>query len=235
VSHYGQEDFVTGHYGHPPRVQVWTKQLQPYLLAAVTMKLCVLIPITVPGISDLLIAFAHTILSVLSLDAQVIFVLAVFPTIMNVFQFCVVDQVIKAGKGTEQKTEHDSDYDLDDDEAMYRPLAVEEWANGPNGSGASPAGGTGVGPGGSGDNNGTPRLRGSAILNSRPSSRANSVTGSLPGSPRLAPEDAHLLGEYRKTGGLGLSGVERRDDEASVLFASSPVTSPTGAFATRRL
>ncbi len=73
------------------------------------MKLIVLLMLTLPGISGALIRWSQGMLGYLSLDVQVVFVLAIFPVIMNVFQFCVMDQVIKAGKGAEHKEAHDYD------------------------------------------------------------------------------------------------------------------------------
>lgn len=91
------------------------------------MKLIVLLPLTLPKISNVLIRWGQNLLSWLSVDSQVIFVLAIFPVIMNVFQFCVMDQLIKAGKGAEAKNDHDSDtYEDDDDEEGYRPLPTRE-------------------------------------------------------------------------------------------------------------
>jgi hypothetical protein len=204
------------------------------------MKLVVLIPLTLPGISDHLISFAHNILSVLSLDAQVVFVLAVFPTIMNVFQFCVVDQLIKAGKGAEQKIEHDSDYDLDDEEEgtrMYRPLATEEFSNG-NGTGheLAVAGNNSNAPAFSP----SPRRRASSMqagskpLLSRTSSFAN-IASSRPTSPLLMAEDAHLP---NRAGSLGLSGIgEETGRSAFNNFTSrsdGPPSNTSGASRTRR-
>jgi hypothetical protein len=80
----------------------WARQLQPYLAAVITMKLIVLLMLTLPGISGALIRWSQGMLGYLSLDVQVVFVLAIFPVIMN-------DQVIKAGKGAEHKEAHDYD------------------------------------------------------------------------------------------------------------------------------
>ncbi|TXT05036.1 hypothetical protein VHUM_03856 [Vanrija humicola] len=127
ATHYGLDGYKSGYYGNPPQWQLWGRQLQPYLLAVVTMKLIVLLPLTLPKISNVLIRFGQSLLSWLSVDSQVIFVLAIFPVIMNVFQFCVMDQLIKAGKGADAKHEHDSDtYDDEDDEEGYRPLPTRE-------------------------------------------------------------------------------------------------------------
>ena len=65
------------------------------------MKLLVVLPLTLPRISDALIAFGHTLLESLSPSLQVVFVMALFPLVMNIVQFCIVDQVIKASIGDE--------------------------------------------------------------------------------------------------------------------------------------
>lgn len=90
------------------------------------MKLIVLLALTLPGISGVLIRWGQSMLGYLSLDAQVIFVLAIFPVIMNVFQFCVMDQVIKAGKGAEAKERAGED-DYDEEEMDgYEPVPTRE-------------------------------------------------------------------------------------------------------------
>ncbi|KAL1407131.1 hypothetical protein Q8F55_006545 [Vanrija albida] len=126
ANHYGLEGYKSGYYGNPPQWQLWGRQLQPYLLAVVTMKLIVLLPLTLPKISSILIRFGQSLLSWLSVDSQVIFVLAIFPVIMNVFQFCVMDQLIKAGKGADAKDEQDDEGYDDDEEGGYRPLPTRE-------------------------------------------------------------------------------------------------------------
>lgn len=75
----------------------WWKQLVTYVFSIIIMKLVVLLPLTLPHISDLLLGLGHSMLAYFSPSVQVIFVMAVFPLIMNIVQFCLVDQVIKAG------------------------------------------------------------------------------------------------------------------------------------------
>lgn len=116
IRHFGPDSYVTGHYGVPPQMSVWLRQLQPYLLAVVAMKLVVLLPLTLPGISGELIRAGQSILGALPADVQVVFVLSIFPLIMNVLQFCLIDQLIKAGK-------HEASDDMEMDMGEpYRPL-----------------------------------------------------------------------------------------------------------------
>ncbi|BEJ11864.1 hypothetical protein CspHIS471_0203240 [Cutaneotrichosporon sp. HIS471] len=123
VEHFGPEGFTSGQYGRPPQWHFWFRQLQPYLAAVVTMKLIVILMLTLPGISGALIRGTQSMLGYLSLDVQVVFVLAIFPVIMNVFQFCVMDQVIKAGKGVEHKEQRDQDEEEMDG---YEPVRTRE-------------------------------------------------------------------------------------------------------------
>ncbi|KAK6905521.1 hypothetical protein L486_07124 [Kwoniella mangroviensis CBS 10435] len=100
------EGFISGQYGHPPNPIFWWKQLAPYIMSIITMKLLVLLPLTLPGISKSLIDWSHNLLDHLGAKSQVIFVMAIFPLVMNVLQFCLVDQVIKAGG----KEDEEDDY-----------------------------------------------------------------------------------------------------------------------------
>ncbi|WWC86070.1 uncharacterized protein L201_000941 [Kwoniella dendrophila CBS 6074] len=101
------EGFISGQYGHPPNPVFWWKQLAPYIMSIIVMKLLVLLPLTLPGISKALINWSHSLLDHLGSQSQVIFVMAIFPLVMNVLQFCLVDQVIKAGgKDDEYNDEH---------------------------------------------------------------------------------------------------------------------------------
>ncbi|KAL7420268.1 hypothetical protein Q5752_005237 [Cryptotrichosporon argae] len=105
----GFDGLASGMYGDPPRPSYWWRQLAPYLLAIVTMKLAVLLPLTLPRISAALIGGTQALLARLPPNAQVVVVLAVFPLIMNVFQFCVIDQIVKAGTGAKGVDGADND------------------------------------------------------------------------------------------------------------------------------
>lgn len=100
-------------------VYSWWKQLLPYTLAVITLKAVVLIPLIVPWTSKGLLRFAHGLLDFLPSALQVVFAMAVFPVVMNVFQFCVVDQIIKAGQGQEKA-------DAEDVEMDYAPVPTTE-------------------------------------------------------------------------------------------------------------
>ncbi|ORX41273.1 Vaculolar membrane protein-domain-containing protein [Kockovaella imperatae] len=96
------EGFQSGHYGVPPKPSFWWKQLIPYILSIIVMKLLVLLPLTLPRISDLLLRFGHFLLQSFAPSVQVVFVMAFFPLVMNIVQFCIVDQVIKASGMSEE-------------------------------------------------------------------------------------------------------------------------------------
>jgi hypothetical protein len=107
----------------------WWKQLIPYLIAIITMKAMVLMPLLLPHISTALLAFAQGALEYLNPSVQVVFAMAVFPIIMNVIQFCIVDQFIKAGRTdtVEDKEEEDTEYTriaTDEEEQRYKPSNI---------------------------------------------------------------------------------------------------------------
>ena len=85
------------------------------------MKLLVLLPLTLPGISTILLRIGHAAIDYLSPSVQVVFVMAVFPLIMNVVQFCLIDQVIKGGKdGQGQDNQYYST--ADEENTPHSPL-----------------------------------------------------------------------------------------------------------------
>ncbi|KAI0701187.1 vacuolar membrane protein-domain-containing protein [Cytidiella melzeri] len=92
----GFKGFETGKYGSPPSLSYWARQLAVYLFALTTMKLIVLaLFAATPGIfkaGEWLLSFLGT-----SDAAQVIFTMGVFPIIMNILQFWLIDSIVKAG------------------------------------------------------------------------------------------------------------------------------------------
>lgn len=116
MERYGVEGLKSGYYGDPPQIAMcvlamdgaddsWWRQLIPYLIAVLIMKILVILPLTLPGISTLLLRFGHAAIEYLSPSLQVVFVMMIFPCIMNVLQATLVDQVIKAGKVEEIEEE----------------------------------------------------------------------------------------------------------------------------------
>ncbi|KAF9226867.1 hypothetical protein BS17DRAFT_776254 [Gyrodon lividus] len=87
----------TGQYGNPPSFKYWARQAAVYVFALTTMKLLVVALFAVwPGIS----AVGDWLLSWTSIgdgeSFQVIFVMGIFPIIMNVLQFWLIDSIVKA-------------------------------------------------------------------------------------------------------------------------------------------
>ena len=136
------------------------------------MKLLVLLPLTLPRISVSLIQFGHALLQYLSPPAQVIFVMAIFPLVMTVLQFCLVDQVIKAGKEQEKEG--------DEEEGGYSrvPTREAEIEATPRGLTVKEA-----------------RRRGSTVK-SRVPSPSISPAPIMPSSPLLSPADGEGRQDY---------------------------------------
>lgn len=89
----------------------WWKQLLPYTLAVISLKVVALLPLLLPATSTALLSFAHLALDYLPSALQVVFAMALFPIIMNVFQFCVVDQIIKSSQGSDKNDAERSNLD----------------------------------------------------------------------------------------------------------------------------
>ncbi|KAI0355360.1 hypothetical protein OH77DRAFT_1424840 [Trametes cingulata] len=86
--------FESGVYGTPPRINYWLRQSAVYVFALTTMKLLVVaLFAALPVIFDLgewLLEFLGP-----SDAAQVIFTMGLFPILMNVLQFWLIDSIVK--------------------------------------------------------------------------------------------------------------------------------------------
>ncbi|OAC98069.1 hypothetical protein MUCCIDRAFT_122803, partial [Mucor lusitanicus CBS 277.49] len=94
---YRLKGFQSGVYGDPPlvnQIKVWAKQLGVYVLALVTMKVVVVILF---GLCPWLETFGEWVLgwTMGNYRLQVLFVMLVFPLVMNIVQFWVVDTIVK--------------------------------------------------------------------------------------------------------------------------------------------
>ncbi|EKM59764.1 uncharacterized protein PHACADRAFT_170370 [Phanerochaete carnosa HHB-10118-sp] len=91
----GFKGFETGKYGTPPSLNYWFRQLSVYIFSLATMKLLVVGLFALwPGIFKLgewLLTFLGP-----SDTVQVIFTMGIFPIIMNVVQFWLIDSIVKA-------------------------------------------------------------------------------------------------------------------------------------------
>ncbi|OBZ84551.1 hypothetical protein A0J61_07399 [Choanephora cucurbitarum] len=94
---YRLKGFQSGVYGSPPlgnQLRVWAKQLGAYVLALVVMKLVVVILFSLcPWLETL----GEWVLSwtMGNYRLQVLFVMLVFPLMMNIIQFWIVDTIVK--------------------------------------------------------------------------------------------------------------------------------------------
>ncbi|KAL0950209.1 hypothetical protein HGRIS_010201 [Hohenbuehelia grisea] len=117
--------FESGKYGNPPSFIYWLKQAGIYLLALTFMKFTVLgIFLLFPSIFKLgewLLSWTWTGEG----DAlQVIFTMGLFPIIMNVLQFWLIDSIVKASAASErQETEHTDHLDR---EPLFRASEDED-------------------------------------------------------------------------------------------------------------
>ncbi|KAH9482941.1 Vacuolar membrane protein [Psilocybe cubensis] len=89
--------FESGVYGTPPSFEYWARQAAIYVLALTTMKVVVItILIFFPGIY---VAGEWLLSWTWSDDGdslQVVFVMGIFPILMNVLQFWLIDSIVKA-------------------------------------------------------------------------------------------------------------------------------------------
>ncbi|KAJ3875053.1 vacuolar membrane protein-domain-containing protein [Lentinula edodes] len=89
--------YESGIYGTPPRVKYWARQAALYVVALTTMKFLVIGLLALfPGLFQIgawLLSWTWTDEG----DAfQVIFVMGIFPIIMNILQFWLIDSIVKA-------------------------------------------------------------------------------------------------------------------------------------------
>ncbi|QSZ33918.1 hypothetical protein DSL72_005492 [Monilinia vaccinii-corymbosi] len=104
------ESIESGNYGRPPKAFWWFKQSVIYFLGLMGMKICVLIVFLVlPWISQI----GDWALRWTEGDTalQVVFVMFIFPVIMNATQYYIIDSFIK-----NQKPDHELLPDEDSDE-----------------------------------------------------------------------------------------------------------------------
>ncbi|KAG0176645.1 hypothetical protein DFQ29_005855 [Apophysomyces sp. BC1021] len=93
--------FQSGVYGHPPlskQLKRWSKQLLVYITGLILMKALIIVMFhACPWTAD----FGHWVLqwTMDNYRLQVVFVMLIFPLVMNIIQFWLVDTIVK----------HDSD------------------------------------------------------------------------------------------------------------------------------
>ncbi|KAG6887115.1 hypothetical protein C0995_001360 [Termitomyces sp. Mi166 len=121
------EGFESGVYGSPPSFKYWARQAAVYVLALTTMKIVVIIIIvTIPGIFDA----GEWLLSWTRIGSgdsvQVIFVMGIFPIIMNVLQFWLIDSIVKASTKTLALDDDDRDDTPHDREPLFNAPDVDD-------------------------------------------------------------------------------------------------------------
>jgi len=106
--------FESGVYGNPPSIKYWARQAALYVFALSAMKAVVVTFLVIfPGIyvaGEWLLGWTWTG------DGdglQVVFVMGIFPIIMNVLQFWFIDSIVKASTGAEtpEDVEHGTYHD----------------------------------------------------------------------------------------------------------------------------
>ncbi|KAN0121744.1 vacuolar membrane domain containing protein [Hyaloscypha variabilis] len=113
-----RESIESGNYGNPPRAWWWFKQSIIYFLGLMGMKICVLIIFLVlPWISrvgDWALKWTEG-----DEALQVIFVMLVFPVIMNATQYYIIDSFIKNQKPADHERIPDEDADSTEGHGPY--------------------------------------------------------------------------------------------------------------------
>ncbi|EIM21601.1 hypothetical protein WALSEDRAFT_13022, partial [Wallemia mellicola CBS 633.66] len=92
VTKLHNERFRSGHYGKPPSIISWLLQLVVYVLILTLMKLLVAVSLAILP----LFSISDFLLDEISPNAQVIISMCIWPLIMNVLQFWLIDSLIKS-------------------------------------------------------------------------------------------------------------------------------------------
>lgn len=115
---------ASGYYGKPPQFSIWLSQFSIFFMGLIIMKILVVIIIEIfPSIVEL----GHFLLSPLEklgdTRYQIIVVMLLVPLVMNVIQFWLTDQIIKAQSKVSLLSQGISDWQSSD------PLLVDEREN----------------------------------------------------------------------------------------------------------
>ncbi|KAF9450677.1 hypothetical protein P691DRAFT_700883 [Macrolepiota fuliginosa MF-IS2] len=130
--------FESGVYGSPPSVKYWARQAAIYVLALTTMKMLVVGLLALfPGIFKI----GEWILSWTWTEdgdaVQVIFTMGIFPIIMNIVQFWLIDSIVKSSNTLSSDSSSPNAQDDehreplfgvpsdDEDEEVYKPRDIE--------------------------------------------------------------------------------------------------------------
>lgn len=115
------ESIYSGNYGSPPRWPWFFKQLLIYTIGLVSMKLFVwllfaLLP-WLPWIGDWALRWTEG-----SEALQIAFVMFIFPLLMNIMQYYIIDSFIKdnkRGQGYQEVNSNEADADVDEERERF--------------------------------------------------------------------------------------------------------------------
>jgi hypothetical protein len=115
--------FESGQYGSPPSIQFWLRQAAVYVLSLTSMKLLVVgLFALFPGlfkVGEWLLSWTRTG----DKDAvQVIFAMGIFPILMNIVQFWLIDSIVKASESPTLAFQSDSPRHSYEDNQDREPL-----------------------------------------------------------------------------------------------------------------
>ncbi|KAJ3035198.1 hypothetical protein HDV00_004267 [Rhizophlyctis rosea] len=208
VDYYRVPDMQSGHYGHPPRLSAWARQLTLFIFAWFIVKLLVVLLLQ---LLPILATIATYILSPLERSGdtrlQVIVVMLIFPLIMNIIQAWLIDMVIK-GKGSPKHGGYERVGDDEGDEEVGRAFGegddliedlereVGDWAV-PSGDEAGRSSGESVRSGSSGESRGGGEGKVKRVRSKRSGSDGDS---------RSVRSDVSPLRELNGGGGAGGAG-----------------------------
>ncbi|KAF9884718.1 hypothetical protein FE257_001347 [Aspergillus nanangensis] len=123
------ESIKSGNYGRPPRALWWLKQAIIYFIGLLGMKICVffliqLLPFIVK-VGDWALRWTEGNTAV-----QIIFVMLLFPVIMNAIQYYIIDTFIKkpSRELLEEEVEEDIDARDHDDDHRHALLGADDEA-----------------------------------------------------------------------------------------------------------
>ncbi|GLB34158.1 putative STIMATE family protein [Lyophyllum shimeji] len=119
--------FESGVYGSPPLFKYWARQAALYVLALTTMKILVITLFVVfPGIFSV----GEWLLSWTRVGTgdslQVIFTMGIFPIIMNILQFWLIDSIVKATTMVSLDEDTQDIYAAQDREPLFRAPSDDE-------------------------------------------------------------------------------------------------------------
>lgn len=119
------ESIQSGNYGNPPNAWWWLKQSLIYFLGLFGMKICVLIVFVMfPWISrvgDWALGWTEG-----NEKLQIVFVMMLFPLIMNALQYYIIDSFIKKQATKEDTEGHGRDGSEGEGGAYQRVLSDDE-------------------------------------------------------------------------------------------------------------